>query len=91
MIEEKQVMDSAWRVAAALSVLVLLGSTLPAAAAPDCRARLEFEEEYACEFRSDLSAARIDGTLLFAEFNGNAFQATLDIPGEMVADDGVNK
>ena len=73
---------SVGRVLAAICALTLLIGSQPAAAAPDCRGRLQFDEEYSCQFRSDLSTLALDGTLLFEEFDGNAFQATLDLLGE---------
>ncbi len=65
------------------TLIALLVCALPAQAAPDCRGRLEFDQVYECEFRSDLASGVGDGTLLFEEFDGNAFQATLDILGEV--------
>ncbi len=82
MIEEKRHMDCAWRLATAMFVLVLLSGTVPAGAAPDCRGRLQFDEPYECLFRGDQSAALVGGSILFEEFDGNAFQATLDFLGE---------
>lgn len=65
-----------------LFVFSMLLGVLPAEAARDCRGRLQFDEPYECEFRSDLSAAAIDGSLLFEEFDGNAFVARLSLLGD---------
>lgn len=67
---------------ATTGVALFLVGALPLQAAPDCRARLNFDEAYECEFRSDQTDAEVDATVLFEEFDGNAFQATLDLLGE---------
>jgi len=84
MIEQKQlVLTLVRRLPAVAFAIALLLTSLPAEAARDCRGRLEFDEVYECEFRSDLSSVGLDGSLLFEEFDGNAFQATLDILGDV--------
>ena len=80
MIEQKRKTTLARLLAAAS--LVSLISVLPAEAARDCRGRLDFDENYACKFTSDLSAGVFDGDISFEEFDGNAFQATVELLGE---------
>ena len=79
MIEARLVPALARRLSAAVFVFSMLLSAPPADAGRDCRGRLQFDEVYECEFRSDLPATVINGSLLFEEFDGNAFRATLDI------------
>ena len=82
MIERREmVVSQRWSLAAMLVASLLVGA-LPAAAASDCRGRLEFDELYECEFRSDRAPGTADGFLLFEEFDANAFKATLDVLGE---------
>lgn len=80
MIPAKRTRPSLPRVLALVAALAA-AAAVPAGGASDCRGRLQFDEAYACTFHSDLSAAAVGGTLLFEEFDGNAFQATLDLLG----------
>lgn len=79
MTQNKE-MASCWRgIVSALAVLLLAGS-LPAQASHTCRGRLHLSsDEYQCAFRSDTSAAFVDGTIVFSDPGGDAFTATLVI------------
>ena len=72
-----------WRRAAAclFSVAVIAGA-LPADAASTCSQRLDFDEVYECQFRSQATNLVMDGSVLFEGLSANTFMATLELDVE---------
>ncbi len=73
-----------WRRAAAclFSIAVIAGA-LPAEGASTCSQRLDFDEVYECQFRSQATNLVMDGSVLFEGLSANTFMATLELDGTM--------
>ncbi len=73
-----------WRpVAACLFSVAVIAGALPADAGGTCSQRLDFNELYECEFRSQATNLVMEGSILFEGLSANTFTATLDLDGTM--------